>query len=197
MNWSDELKVVWLLPPKTGTRSVGKVLVELGFKSDLDGRVPNHSLQVPVEKSEYNIICNVRNPYSRVVSLFFLYKQNNKEEISFDFFVKNILGRLGGYYQVSIFEGLRYNSMSVNKFIRFENFVEEIYNLTFIQKNKERLENVLKENILEDKFSHEFEHLSNNSKTWKNFYNEDLSEIVYTLVEEDFINFGYEKNSWK
>jgi hypothetical protein len=197
MNWSDELKVIWLLPMRTGARSVGQILLKLGFQSSIKDTFPDHALLFPESMSEYQVICNVRNPYSRIVSLYFLTQNNLRKEFTFQYFVENIFEILKGKNTFGIYVNLIRNKKIPDKIIRFENFIEDIMSLDLIQLKYHDLEKTINDHIIFNNFLTEHSEVKKKFTSWKEMYNEELAEIVYNSMEEDFINFNYEKNSWK
>lgn len=196
MNWSDELKVIWLLPTRTGTRSTGEILSKLRFKSNMK-IFPDHGLLFPDSMIEYQVVCNVRNPYSRIVSLFHLTQNNLEKQFTFEYFVKNMFEILQGKNSFGIHVNLSRNPKVPDKIVRLENFFEDVTSLDFIDSRYSFLEKTIQDHILINNFSNEYLTIKGNFNTWKEVYNEELAEIVYNSMEEDFINFDYEKNSWK
>jgi hypothetical protein len=75
MNYSDQHQLVWFAPVRTGSRATGCVLRHLDFIDGVTGRnlfdaAHTHCLSVPVGKEGYRLLCNVRNPYRRMVSVY-------------------------------------------------------------------------------------------------------------------------------
>ncbi len=197
MNWSDELKVVWLTPMRTGTRSSGYLMNEFDFKSPND--VPTHLFGIPEGKQDYYLICNVRNPYSRMVSLYYMYMdQVNNFDESFDNWIKgNFIFREEDY---NIFLSIRLQKLnkSVDKFIRIETFEEDILSLPFVKKHSTKLRNVIQTKVSTNIFSQEYESkMGEKRKPWKSFYNQERADILYTKLKCEFDYFNYDKNSWK
>lgn len=195
MNWSDKLKVLWYTPARTATRSVGYIMWHHHFQSDGDGRVPNHDRQIPRGKEEYYYIVNVRNPYSRLVSLYYLLNLHHSKdfETTFaDWFHK----------QTQSYITIKNNSFCISdciqkkpdKLIKVENLIEDIQSLFFLNLEDENLQEIIENKIKKNSFLGEFDFPKQN---WKNFYNEELADQVYSMCEKDFINFNYDKNSWK
>jgi hypothetical protein len=75
MNYTDKHKLLWFAPIRTASRAVGCVLRHLEFIDGVTGRsleraAHNHVLASPRGKSDYGLICNVRNPYTRMASVY-------------------------------------------------------------------------------------------------------------------------------
>ena len=73
MNYSDDLKVVWITPMRTGTRSSNALMQKLNFSG------MNHEIKIPKGKENYFVVINIRNPYSRLVSLYNMFKVSQKK----------------------------------------------------------------------------------------------------------------------
>jgi hypothetical protein len=79
-----------------------------------------------------------------------------------------------------------------------ENFQDDIRSLWFVKENIDLLEQTISYNIDKNRYSSEFDScgfLMKNS--WKDYYDEEMSEIVYEKLKNEFLFFNYDKNSWK
>ncbi len=200
MNYSDDLKVVWLTPMRTGTRASGYLMGKLNFKlTQITNDVPVHSFGIPEGKEDYYLVCNIRNPYSRLVSLFYMYMDSvNNFHLSFDKWVKGNFIHKEEEYNIFMSVRLKKLNKPVDKFIRIEKFEEDILSLPFIKNNIETLKEVIKTNISENIFSSEYENkMGEKRKPWKSFYNQERADILYTKLKCEFDFFNYDKNSWK
>ena len=56
MNYSDELKVIWLTPMRTATRSCGEVQRSLNFNVSA-----HHGMTIPSKMKNYYLMFNVNN----------------------------------------------------------------------------------------------------------------------------------------
>ena len=72
MHCSEKYKVYWFTPSRTGTRSTQQFLKALGFKTK------DHHFDFDLNKKDYFFVSNIRNPYSRLVSLFYLNSHHLK-----------------------------------------------------------------------------------------------------------------------
>lgn len=188
MHLSDELEVIWLTPQRTGTRSTIYLLKELHFQ------IGAHNWEIPKEKSHYKIVCNVRNPYSRLTSIFFLQSLHLKNFdrdfktwvfSSFEdkYFFQN--------YQINFHENLP----PVDFYVKIENFIDSIFLLSFINFDDSTIKKTLEENILTNHYKDEFSEFITR-KDWKQYYDEELASFVYEKLKIQFDMFKYEKNSW-
>lgn len=75
-NISKKYNYQWIAPERTGSRKVSEVLAYYDFKNN--NKVLNsfgyynynHDIEPNEEGTDYKVICNARNPYGRVYSLF-------------------------------------------------------------------------------------------------------------------------------
>ena len=188
MHYSDELRVIWFTPERNGTRSTIYLIKSLGFK------IGSHEMVYPENKKDYSFICNIRNPYSRLVSLYFLESnQINDFERDFSRWVQNSIVNSGFILGFQLYY---HRKLPVNtKFIRVENFIQDIKNLEFINFNNFEIKKVFKENIEYNHYKDEF-NSKKERKSWNHYYNQQLADFVYGKLEEQFLYFGYDKNSW-
>jgi len=166
--------------PKTGGVSICKLI----------GRLPGHAIESET-KNKY-IYTFVRNPYDRLISTFFYLKnggRNNGDKkdrdkyignSSFEDFVKTKL--INASKNQIHFRPQKYwipNGASfIGKFENLENDFNEVKKIVGIKGNLQHL----------NKTSH---------KDYREYYNDELANIVYKVYEEDFEEFGYDKNSYK
>jgi hypothetical protein len=199
MNWSDELKVIWLTPMRTGTRSCGEIMRYFNFKNNYNVPVPSHDLKIPEGKEDYFLIFNIRNPYSRMVSLFNLFTNNNKNfNSNFDQWVLN--DYIFYNYNFYLSDDVKELPKKVDHFIRIEKFEEDVNNLFFIKEKKydETLNLIIDSSITKNRYEKEFENnVTNGRKHWKSFYTQETADFFYNRFKDDFIFFSYDKNSWK
>ena len=205
MNYNNDLKVVWITPMRTGTRSSGVIMSKLNFKNDIDkvqyGGVV-HGIGIPEGKDDYKLIVNIRNPYSRMVSLYYLYLDNSKQfNQSFGRWVKSSLSFLDYNENFFIADSLKKLSKVPDLYVRMENFENDINCLWFVKENFDFLEQTLKNSIEKNCYNlGEFQFNVNGfikKESWKEYYNEEISEFVYKKMKNEFDFFNYDKNSWK
>lgn len=101
MGYQDSLKVFWITPPRTASRSCNSFLQYFDFT------MTGHQLEIPENKLHYHHICNVRHPYSRLFSLYkvFYYRKNpNKtfEDWLIDVFERNLIDYDDGIFFICI-----------------------------------------------------------------------------------------------
>ena len=131
----------------------------------------------------------VRNPYDRVASQFFHWKDNLKRikpEIEFDFYVENLYnsnkwlinGHHPWYYE-------RFN-LPCSHWIRNDKY--KVFKFEDLQEMKDYFTERYN-------FRNEFPHINKTKslKSYKKYYNKRTTEIIQKHFESDFLNFGYEK----
>ena len=196
MPHSDELKVFWFTPMRAATRSCINIqtyfnFLDISTHQFFDGKLPH----------DYFFISNVRNPYSRLVSIYKLFCFGFKlEPTNFrNWVIKKLKEEVETPsqtldYQInlsSIYS--RYNRIP-DYLIKVESIENDIRNLWFVKNSmSEELETIIQESILKNQYVNEF----GEGDHWQEYYNESLSNYVYSYLEKDFLLLGYDKNSWK
>ena len=143
----------------------------------------------------------VRNPYSRLVSIYHIYcYQFKKEPNNFrDWAIKKLREEVEFptktlNYQINLSKIFSSCNRFPDYLIRQEFLEEDIRNLWFIKENmSEELEIIIQDNIVNNGYLTEF----GKRDPWQEYYNNSLSNYVYNFLEKDFQLFGYDKNSWK
>ena len=188
MNYNDDLKVVWLTPQKTGTRSCSPIMFKIGFESNTLRDVPSHDLEIPVGKENYYLVMNVRNPYDRVISLYSLYSLHaGNNLVDFEKWINDKYVFFKYKYSICLYDMIQRLPKLPDYYVKMENFENDIKSLWFVKENLGSLSNVISENIETNRYKSESEIE----------YNQYLADIVYNNLKKDFDLFGYNKNSWK
>jgi hypothetical protein len=204
MNYSDELKIVWITPMRTGARSSGSVMSKLNFEND-NGKVQDagvvHGIGIPQGKEHYKLIVNIRNPYSRSVSIFHINKtrsEKNHEKSFYDWVTKKKHDHHDEFLNIYIANQIKKLPKEPDFYVRMENFQDDIRSLWFVKENIDLLEQTISYNIDKNRYSSEFDSCGfSMKKSWKDYYDEEMSEIVYEKLKNEFLFFNYDKNSWK
>jgi hypothetical protein len=183
-NVSEKYKFQWIAPERTGSRKVAEILSYYGFKYnnstifELGNYNYNHRGDDNLG-SDYQIICNARNPYGRTYSLFknFYPKIKDKSKDGFKEYVLYDLP-MGQMKEMVIRPKIE---TPFDYVIRLEHMKEDIMKLPFIS-------DVLMESQVEMLTSHGKE-----IEDWEKFYDDETKEIVYSYTESQFKFWGYEK----
>jgi hypothetical protein len=188
MNYSDKHKILWATPQRTATRSC--IPIQKYFNFDVSS---NHGLIIPDDKKDYFFIFNTRNPYNRLISIYHLFCiQFNLIPNNFNEWVREKL-----YEEIKYpVQTLNYQIFLKNKItktpdliIRLENLYSDILKIPIITGNSDELFDIMNKNILTNHYSSKY--------IYKEYYDQDLADYVYSYLEEDFVYFNYNKDSWK
>lgn len=195
MNFSEKYNCYWFTPKRTGTRSVKELLLVLGFQ------IADHTFDLNKKNQDSIFISNVRNPYSRLVSLFHLYLHHiSNFDMKFDEWVYETLKKplICDSYQFYYHKDILKLDRPFNKFVRLENFENDIKSINFIDFTNPKISKEFEFNIKNNRYQTEFENQMNKKrKNWKEFYNGELANLVHVNFIEQFELFGYHKDSWK
>lgn len=204
-------KIIMDFTPKAGCTVAVKMFIDhMGLLDDVRKKGYNwiHDYRAGVFYPKFGKVhltdwCNpeifkfkvVRNPYTRAVSSYFKYLEKF-QDVSFYEFIEIFLQKQGlaacdPHYQMQSLQTDEY----LNKVVKLENFEEEI------QKINELLNTNFKTNYTS---FHHHEKLPpshfigmekrRNSKVipaYKDFYNEEIKNIIYNLYKRDFISYNY------
>jgi hypothetical protein len=196
MTYSDEYKVCWFTPQRTATRTTHTLLKTLGFLS-----IGTHSFRLPPERFDYRLISNIRNPYSRMVSLFFLYSLHKVNyKLNFELWCEYALNdqQFENDYQVRYDLKIKSVGRDFDKFIRVETYAEDIKSLNFIDLSNPEIDKVYQNSVLKNGYTHEFKKIQTEERqSWQDFYNQKIADLVFSKLEDQFNFFNYNRNSWK
>ena len=79
MNFSTKHKIIWWAPERCATKLVADIFSNYNFEykesiksepKELTSPYHSHAIFVPEEFNDFKIVCSIRNPYDRVLSLF-------------------------------------------------------------------------------------------------------------------------------
>jgi hypothetical protein len=184
-NISKKYNYQWIAPERTGSRKVSEILVYYDFKCNnraiyaVGNYNYNHDIEPNEEGTDYKVICNARNPYGRVYSLFknFFHPIKDKSKEGFREYLTEYLPK---YYQMKMVVQPKWEK-PFDYVIRLEHMKDDLMKLPFIL-------DVLTESQIEMLVSHGVE-----IENWEEFYDDDMKEIVYKYTEHQFKLWGYEK----
>jgi hypothetical protein len=214
MNFIHTEKTIWVLPERTATRTVGQLLnfweVQIFEGEEFKTCVPHKNLKGEFSQglrhewdvselfTDYEILLNVRNPYTRMKSYYYsLFLKNdcsgyNDCDLNFGQFFDKYCKWDGGLLHHFRYEQI-FEKRPPKSVIRYENLGEDLMKIPFIQKKhqdskefRSEWDRVVGNNI----FNKE---TLNDSYT----YTEIDAEKVYRAFETKFNLFGYSEDSWK
>lgn len=189
MAYNDLLKVYWITPLRTASRSCGPILQHFEFTLN------DHDLKIPQEKIHYYHICNVRNPYSRLVSLYKLFVHNRKHlNINFEDWIDGVFNNVFESYDNQVELNLLL-SKPIDRIVRLEFLEGDLKEIYFIKENFENLTEIFERNIKTNEYLGEFEEFDD--REWYSFYNQNMADKVFKKLEKQFELFNYNRNYWK
>lgn len=221
ININHTLECFVFTPPKTGSMMNVKILNNFNFqtfsivtnnKFELfaNNLTHTHYYNSLPNYEHYKLICTIRNPYSRFVSMFkytigpdkkVLSTYNWREEF-FDFlydFINQYDPKK--FLNQDMFEiNPSCLGRKINYPIRIENIFEDYSSIPFIAESEyfkqghlsRDLE--LKLNSTQTRFDYSLYKTPNN---WQDFYDQSTADMVYVKYKNYFDFFRYEKDSWK
>jgi hypothetical protein len=208
MNINFDLQLIWWAPPRCATRAVAGVFKNLNF-FNLQSGTPvslketrySHICEIPEGLEHFDLLLQVRNPYSRILSswhLEYVEKINEKEfqiNKSFDEFVTSKYSMFCTSFEKKITKQPKY-------IVRYENLIEDMKNLPFLDLSVPAVKDAFDYYILDNKYKKgnlELKRDKNNQNysDWRSYYTEEIAYKVYCKFEQQFEMFGYDKNSWK
>jgi hypothetical protein len=195
MNYSDELKIIWVTPMRTATRTCGVLQKIYNFD-----RHSQHGYLKKKDKLDYTLILNIRNPYARLASLFRLFLHHNKTySKDFESWVKDIIKKeftdvnlLRGYefYLDEIIDNI---GKTPDYYVRVEFLEKDLKSLPFVKNGNIDLSEYFETQIYHNGYKKEFGYVND----WKSLYTQELADLVYFGMEKQFNLFNYNKDYWK
>ena len=166
MNFSEKHNCYWFTPKRTGTRSVKEILLVLGFQ------IGDHSFYFNKNKQDSFFISNVRNPYSRLVSIFHLYSHHiNNFSLKFDSWVYK---SLQSSISKQIHNNINQNNILIKTFLNTYNKSIDITNINYsVFTNEQKLMHY--QDVL-------FNYLK--FKVYSTINNSTVNEVINETIEE-------------
>ena len=171
---NHRLKFVYLLMPRTASRSIRMALMYLK-QSELEKIAVRHYYIVPPSAKGYYFFCAVRNPYDRILSLY-LHRVRRKEiDFSFERYINQIDLRRDVPEQ-PITQILERYKIKLNHYIRFEDLPWSLEEVPILKGEE------IKRFIIGQSPTYEID----------NYYTPESIEKVKDLYSEDFETFKYD-----
>lgn len=204
INLSEEHKVILWLWRKCGTSHMAKIMNKYGFKFyKIDDQelvllqnnvVQKHYCNLFEGHENYKILAAVRNPYSKFFSDYtfnrdpkeFIINEENKEKFK-DYIYDSLV--LKDFLSKNCID---FPERIPDYSVRLENLYEDYSKIPFIVESEYYKSGQLKKDVeVKVNVSNEDENL------WRNFYTQEIADIIYYRMPRYFELFGYDKNSWK
>jgi hypothetical protein len=222
MNISHEHKVIWWAPERCGTKATAHIFSKLGFEyfTDetesekqiiVDGiKYQSHNIKYPEKYSDYKIICSIRNPYDRMLSLFlnftnvgstFVYTKDNPQKLisTYESFIREMLL----YKQSNTKEGLGerpihklylskydFNNRIPDVFIKMESLEDDLGELDFVKESE-----IWKSGYIRDYLNHN-PYINIRPYKFNNAYSLESAKKVYEYHKKQFIICDYDPFSF-
>lgn len=217
MNISHEHKIIWWAPERCGTKATAHIFSKLGFeyftdetetkKQITDNGIyyQSHSLKYPEKYGDYKIICSIRNPYDRMLSIFsnftnlgstFVYTKDKSQNLvnTFESFIREMLL----YNKVSTKEDLEkrpiqksylskysFETQVPDFFIKMESLEEDLGKLDFVKESK-----IWKSGYIRD-YLNRNPYINVRPYKFNNVYNLESAKRVYEYHKKQFIICDY------
>lgn len=212
MNTSDKFKFIWWATAGCGSRATSMSLTELGV-DDLYNNVEKfyngqdrsftHTHGFPEGKKEWPVICNVRNPYSLVVSgyldILTEYSERGEELTYKDYLVDYYFNPDNMNREEPFFLNIWKDfHKEPDYIIHMETMGDDLRKLPFFN-DEEKMDEVIDTFVKNNIFKNEspFDEYEGQFQKYQRFYNQEIADLVYDNMKEYFIKFGYDKDSWK
>lgn len=214
MNISHEHKTIWFAPQRCGTKALAHIFNKFGFDFyfDLDSYrlgdksdYQSHSIDIPEEFSNYDLLISTRNPYDRVLSLYYNFTSmgrnatytrdtHNEYMQRFEIFVQELFYRKFAKSGKPILNNyiLRYTyETNMNfKVLRMENLIEDLSKVGFITSN-----DLWKSGYIHDYLTSN-EYLIKKPFKFNTIYTYKSAKIVYDNLHKHFILGNYDPFSF-
>jgi len=220
MNFSEKHRTIWLAPERCGTKLLRDIFSNYEFKEypslqPLSERYHSHLIQVPKSFEDYKIICSMRNPYDRVLSIFVNltlignnavytkktkgnFQQKFKAFLDEIFDLPQVKNQENNFDKFPVFNTyitkLRLNNIEVDNFVRIENLKNDLNQIDFLKNselwNSGHFDNLISKNKYMTRRPYRFDetYTIESAKKVYNFYRD-----LFYLCDYDPFSFTKEK----
>jgi hypothetical protein len=220
MNFSTKHKIIWWAPERCATKLVADIFSNYDFEykesinsepKELTSPYHSHKIFVPEEFNDFKIVCSIRNPYDRVLSLFTNFTSVGSEMVytkkDNQLFINgfsNFVNQLLCYSQVRKFDldseknvllknyvaKYDFDDRIPDYFIRMEHLKEDLSKLDFIAESP-----LWKSNFFDDFISNNpFMNLKPYS--FDEIYTFESARIVFNYFKKHFFLCNYDPFSF-
>jgi hypothetical protein len=205
MNVNHNLKVVWWLPSRTASRSVSEILAYYKFYNDrLNLPVTEsytHECDIPNGCDDYTLVCNIRNPYAKVVSTWHLRYFKEEPETGNLILEKSFSEYLTTCGNMTEEHQIIRHRRKPDFYIRVENMIEDLHKLPFLDFTDPHT-NTLINDLSTNNYKYEggckgFA-LRRDPKNlemtdYKSYYTQKELDFVWDIYKDVFNEFGYQR----
>ena len=199
MNVSHSARWIWWAPGRCGTRSVCSFLKYYGFSehpTDMHIAYPGkadgytHNIGIPPGCDGYMVAMQVRNPYSRLVSMWRLECMSD------------LPGTVAPTMPFREFATTRLSTDLVtalevrrpDHLIRLESLAADVAALPFVDLGDPAVRALYDEHIMSNGYSADS---VDRAWDWRSHYDDALAQVVYDNNRAVFDAFGYDRDSWE
>jgi len=134
VNINHDLKLVWIAPERTGSRTQANVLAYCGFENN---NTPvyftnyyhySHFTEESLIPKDYEVICGARNPYDRVQSIYSNFF-NLRDKVNFESFLFEWVEK---GHCVKMIQNPNLTLFTPKYILRMENLLDDFKSLPFI-----------------------------------------------------------------
>jgi len=196
MNASDRVGWIWWAPGRCASRSAYAFLSHFGFTDRSAGMPPaypgradgyTHNVGVPAGCESYPVMMQVRNPYSRLVSMWRL--DCLSDHLPPDQAGVNFARYVEASNSLDLVAALRIRVPDV--VIRQETLAEDLVALPFVDLSDPSQMSLFDRHITSNRYA------GAGMPGWRSHYDRRLAGMVYHANREVFEAFGYGRDSWK
>lgn len=200
---SEQEKLAVFLPIKTGTIHATFILNHYNFKTNIYGKdddslileedylIHHHNEVIPKGYEDYDVIYTTRNPYTRILSMYFYQKKVMENDIPYTKTFKEYFANSAnsGWNHVKS----SFNFIKIPKYIlRMEHLYHDYTQIPFIRDSK-----LNKSGILYELCEKKIHAKKQETKSLTEYYTQDMADHVYETFKQYFDVTGYDKDSWK
>jgi len=198
-------KAVWWLPPRTASRSMSCILHYYDFYNARDKcsirEQGTHDIGIPDGCDDYLVICNVRNPYSHVLSDWhwrsFDVDDNNNVIIRQKF--SDWVAEMSG---MAHFFPIITHKRRPDVYVRIENYMEDLAKIPFVDLKDPHIQSIIQNQLAQNNYTEsggsgpEFILKRNKNNPMlsdlRSYYTQKEIDIVAHMYHDAFIEFGYD-----
>jgi hypothetical protein len=199
---SEQERLAVFLPPKTGTIHATFILNHFNFKTNIydkddrlileeDYLIHHHNRIIPKRYEDYDVIYTTRNPYTRLLSLYYYDKKVTELNTQYTKTFKEYFssGANSGWMNIKS----EFNFIKTPKYIlRLEHLYHDYIQIPFIRDSK-----LNKSGVLYDLCEKKIHAKPQDTKSLREYYTQDMADHVYETFKPYFDLTGYDKDSWK
>jgi hypothetical protein len=222
MNISHKHKIIWWAPERCGTKATAHIFSKLGFEFFTDESeskkhitdngiyYQSHSIKYPEKYNDYKIICSIRNPYDRMLSIFLNFTNTGSTFVC----TKNRFQKFVETYETFIREMLLYNKVTTVEdlekspiqksylskysfesripdfFIKMESLEEDLGKLDFVRESE-----IWNSGYIRDYLKHN-PHINKKPFKFNDVYTFESAKRVYEYHKKQFIISDYDPFSF-